>query len=385
MSFHHVLNWPDTTNTGGQFGYVWPPFQSRVRTVSKGELLNLRRLGFDFIRLTADPSIMIVNNSGDKWAFLQEHFKGVINSYINAGFVVLFDLHPVGVNPAYVPERLVGGVTSPEFVAYAELVGQVASALKDYPQKSIVFELMNEPGINSLSRASLWQPMLEALYKKARAAAPDLTLMLSGVQWSDYRSLDKVDISHFKDNNVFYTFHYYEPHIFTHQGADMHWVTQYMSGIHWPQSESGIAEIVDRAAVRINARTDLDQNAKTEQINTTIKELKALINGKYDADHIEKNFKIVADWADRNAIARDRIVLGEFGCSMQSNGEPVGPDRIAWLSTIRRTAEANGFPWCYWGYKSGNGDMKTTNGAMEFASPNGQVHPDLIEPLGLTS
>ncbi len=61
MNFHHLLNWPEVKENGARLDYVWPPFAAPAYELHDAELARLRMLGFDFLRVTAAPSIFIVS------------------------------------------------------------------------------------------------------------------------------------------------------------------------------------------------------------------------------------------------------------------------------------------------------------------------------------
>ena len=50
-----------------------------------------------------------------------------------------------------------------------------------------------------------------------RQGAPANTIIAAGARWDD--DDDMVFLEPLRDPNVIYVFHFYEPHIFTHQGA----------------------------------------------------------------------------------------------------------------------------------------------------------------------
>lgn len=374
VNFHHPLNWPETTTRNGRRDYVWPPFANDVHKTSDDELRRLKALGFDFIRVTVDPSILIVSE-GERRQFLADRIRSLVARLNAAGFAVVFDLHPVRVNPAYQPSALVQPGAE-AFAAYLRMVGQVATILKDFPPDRIVFELMNEPGLDKLSDAPRWQPMLEALHASARAAAPDLPLMLEGVMWSDRKALIGLDLAPFRSSNVLYTFHYYEPHSFTHQGVEND-VTSYCHDLAWPARAENVATVYSQAQQLVAANPRLSAAERADALTRTKFLLDQYLAAGHNAARIRSDFEEVAQWAKRNSIPADRVVLGEFGCVFSSNGRPLGQDRVSWLAAVRQTSEVMGFPWAYWAYKG--------YGGMELIDPAGTMHQELIGALGLNA
>ncbi len=75
------------------------------------------------------------------------------------------------------------------------------------------------------------------LLRTARAAAPQLTLVASGACGSMIAGLEALDPARLGDANLIYTFHFYEPYVFSHQGAP--WMTsepmyRYLNAVPWP-------------------------------------------------------------------------------------------------------------------------------------------------------
>ncbi len=60
INIHNALNWPQVEKGDGPTRYVWPPFREATNPVTDEEFRRLKAMGFDFIRVTVDPSIFIV-------------------------------------------------------------------------------------------------------------------------------------------------------------------------------------------------------------------------------------------------------------------------------------------------------------------------------------
>lgn len=81
----------------------------------------------------------------------------------------------------------------------------------------LVFELLNEV---VLPTSDPWNRLAHRVFEMIRAIDADRWLMVGGNEWSVPRSLKELEL--FKDERVFYTFHFYEPFPFTHQKA--YWI-----------------------------------------------------------------------------------------------------------------------------------------------------------------
>lgn len=346
VNLHQLLNWPEITEGGRDRAYVWPPFAQPSYSIRDSELAQLRAIGFDFLRVTADPGILI-SSTGDRGAFLLEHIRRVVTRLLGAGFKVVLDLHPVAANPPYAPVRVVE--RSPTFEAYCDMTGRVAGALADLPLDRFALELMNEPWLSSAAQQARWPKMLVALHDHARRAAPDLPLVLTGADWSSARALASLDPAPFRDSNVLYTFHYYDPHSFTHQGVEGD-ENAPVAGLGWPVSAAGAAEALQAALRRAEDAPGFGLQKRQELARAFQK----LAREPHGAGRIEADFDSVANWAQANAIPIERIFLGEFGCVSKAH-EVATPNRLEWLSAVRKAAEARRIPWALWAYKGYGG------------------------------
>ena len=140
---------------------------------------------------------------------------------------VIIDLHHTefdGKNPdAANPERLVN------------LWLRIAERFKNTDPEKVFFELRNEPHDMP---AETWRWQSEQMIKIVRETAPSHTLIVGFHDWNGRQAM--IDSQPFADKNLIYTFHYYHPFLFTHQGST------------WSGAE-GIEEI--------NARSPADDEA----------------------------------------------------------------------------------------------------------------------------
>lgn len=374
ISFHHLLNWPDVEGEGASLRYVWPPFAGAGHEIGAAELTALQRTGFDFVRLTVDPSIFIAATERQR-PDLERHAQGVVARLIEAGFAVVFDLHPVGVNPAYRPEALVDPAAPAPFAAYADMVGRVAGMLRGFAPDRLALELFNEPWIDDLAKTKRWQAMLERLHARARQSDPLRPLVLNGLQWDSLQGLLALDTRPFRGSNVLYTFHYYDPHAFTHQGVQGD--TRWLGGLAWPADDDNARTVLDTAVAAIEGDGTLSPEAKTEARDQTRRYIDTQLSSRPGPARVAEDFGAVSRWAAKQGVAPERIFLGEFGCVAASGGRPLGAARSNWLRTVRQASETAGFGWAYWAYKG--------FGGMQLVGEDGGFDAGTLAALGLPS
>lgn len=353
MNLHHLLNWPDTLPDRDPVEYVWPPFATPGYDISDAELARLKEMKLDFLRVTADPSLLLATR-GERRAEVLRIVKARVERLIGAGFTVIFDLHPVNVNPAFAPLKLVESVKCAALAAYGDVVEETARALHTLPHDRVAFELMNEPWLDGKEERARWQPMMEMLHRRARAGSKTLPLVLTGAAWSSIGALMELDVRPFAESNVLYTFHYYDPHTFTHQGVEGD-EAAYLSQLGWPAEHVNIAKVKQNAFATIGSLAQpAAQKAETRAV--TDKLLNDYELTAHNEQRLESDFDMLSGWLRRNNIPPTQVYLGEFGCvNAGFNKKPLGAERAAWLGKVRETAEKHGFGWALWAYKGYGG------------------------------
>src|ERR1019366_7906355 len=79
----------------------------------------------------------------------------------------------------------------------------------------VFFEILNEPEVSDPSR---WSGIQARVAAAIREAAPRHTIIATGPNYSDIQDL--LTLQPLADGNTIYNFHFYDPHAFTHQGAN---------------------------------------------------------------------------------------------------------------------------------------------------------------------
>jgi hypothetical protein len=350
INLHHLLNWPEVRPGRGEVTYVWPPFGTRRYQIEPWELQRFRKLGFDFVRLTVDPAIFLASDE-ERQAELRNLVVDRVRMLNDNELSVIVDLAPISQDPKFAPARIVTRDDPSVFFAYCASAAKLGASLAALPQDRVVFEPLNEPSLlsNELSR---WQSMAEMLHAKVRSAAPELALVMTGALWGHFKALLRLDTRPFRGSNLFYTFHYYDPHTFTHQGVASEGA-RYISGLRWPAVEAQ-EQAQARAAAAVVADSRLDAQSRQRWQAITHKLIADYYATGTSPEIINADFASVADWAKRNDIPSERILLGEFG--MTREGGANRNDRIKWITAVHAAAERHGFPWALWVYR-GTGGM----------------------------
>jgi aryl-phospho-beta-D-glucosidase BglC (GH1 family) len=380
VNIHHMLNWPAHENGVRTAGYVWPPFDSAPYQLSATTLEEIVGRGFTFVRLTVDPSIFLAAG-GPRRAELADIVMSRVDRFLAAGLEVVIDLHPVDENPAFPVERLTAE-NSPDTKAYTDTVQAVARELGRRPANRVALQLMNEPHPEDRDGPERWQKQQARLYEAARRSAPDLAVIVCGANWSSGHELTKLDLSPYRKGNVLFTFHYYEPHVFTHAGMPGAVPEYYVEDLVWPPNPAQANHVTQATVAEIAADPKLSSEAKTRVSAQARGKLGVYFSEVGGQARITRDFDEVAEWATTKGVPPNRILLGEFGAYYRAHETPEARTaRLAWLQAVRRAAEQRSFGWAVWVLL----DVSGASGGIGILPPNEVkgMDPGVVNALGL--
>ncbi len=101
----------------------------------------------------------------------------------------------------------------------ANLWKSVASYYAKNKRDNIFYELTNEPGIMDDIANSVWRDMAKEMLDSIRTVDTFHSVIYGDSRWYDIDKMIYSDRFAPEDGNIVYAFHFYEPFIFTHQGA----------------------------------------------------------------------------------------------------------------------------------------------------------------------
>ncbi len=308
-------------------GYTPEHFQAWT---TAEDIALIKSVGFDHVRLSVNPQPMFNEHEPNKIpADYLSSLDAAVKMILDHGLAVVIDLHPESDFKARLAK-------DDEFVErFADFWRALAAHYSTWDADRVFLEIMNEPEFTDRYR---WLGVQMKLAAAIRAGAPAHTIIAAGARWSDDDDLVFQEPLH--DPNVIYNFHFYEPHIFTHQGATWsayywHWVR----GLKYPSSP----ESAERVAALVP--DDVDR-------------LQVIRYGRdhWDAARIESEMKQAGEWARRRGVP---LVCNEFGV-YREYADP--EDRAAWLHDVRSALEHNGIGWAMWDYSGSFGVVTKKDG-----------------------
>ncbi|MBO0934164.1 cellulase family glycosylhydrolase [Fibrella aquatilis] len=306
--------------------------------IRKQRLADLAKAGFKTVRIPVCFGAWASVQPPYKWDTPDQLYApdSLVKWALANNLNVLIDLHHVEF------DRSIAGADTTARVNW--LWQQIAERYKTTDPEKVLFELRNEP--NGMTAAT-WRKQADVLIQTVRAIAPNHTLVVGFHDWNGRDAM--LQSEPFADPNIIYTFHFYDPFIFTHQGAT--WAGQGipdLKGIPFPATKG----------VTINVPASAKGTWVESAINNYANE------ATYDA--IYKSLSAAKAWSVAKNVP---IFLGEFG-SYNLNATPTS--RCQHAEAIYYALSKLQIPSAWWEWDGG---------FSMFGSNSTQIMPCMLEAL----
>lgn len=322
-------------NTGAWFAQVYDSKGYTKEHLQSWETADdialIKSMGFDNIRLSVNPEPMFRNKRPDEIpADYLTYLDSAVNMILDHGLAVVIDMHPESDFKA----KLVSN--QDDYVQqFADFWRALAKHYSTWDADRVFFEVLNEPEFKDRNQ---WAGVQAKLVAAIREGASQHTIIAAGANWSSDDELVVMETLH--DSNVIYNFHFYEPFLFTHQGAgwtsySVHWTR----GLHYPSTPESAAEV---------AATVPDPLYRLQ--------ITRYGQDRWNAERMEAEVNQVAEWGKQHNVP---VVCNEFGV-YRAHSNP--KDRTTWISDFRKTLEKHGIGWAMWDYDGGFGVVTKKDG-----------------------
>jgi endoglucanase len=289
------------------------PRQLQFAKFTRQDFINIKSLGCDVIRLPINLHFM-TNGSPDY--VLDPIFLNFLDSAVtwaeNLQIYLILDNHTF--DPSVDTDPSVEGTL-------IKVWQQMAGHYKDR-SGYILYEILNEPhGISDASWGLIQQHVIDAI----REIDTDHTIVVGGAGWNSYNNLHYLPV--YADNNLIYTFHFYDPFLFTHQGTS--WTDPSMeplSGIPFPYDADSMPELPSELT-----GTWIETSYNNYNEEGTVSKVKELLD-------------IAIDFKNTRNVP---VFCGEFGVYIPNSPHN---DRVIWYDSVRTYLETNNIPWTIWDY-----------------------------------
>ena len=325
-----------------QKGYTKEHFETWTTAQDIGLI---KAMNFDHVRLSVNPQPMFRRKQADQ---IPDDYLGYLDAAVrmilDQGLAVIIDIHP----DSDFKEKL---ASDNEFVEqFADYWRALARHYSSWNPDLVFFEILNEPEFKDRYR---WEGVQSKLAVAIREGAPAQTIIVAGANWSADNEL--LFIEPLRDPNIIYNFHFYDPHVFTHQGAN--WSTNYvhyLKGLPYPSTPENVQQAAALVPDAINRLSVIHYGMD-----------------HWNAARIDEEIAQIAAWGKRWNLP---LTCNEFGVYRKMASPK---DRAAWISDARTTLEKYNIGWTMWDYSGGFGVV---------VKQEGQAVPDevTVRALGRT-
>lgn len=290
---------------------TWNNSIPNLKVYDKQDFINIKNLGCDVVRIPVHFASFLTDKK-EVNPIIYEYLDKACDWAEELGMYIVIDNHSFNSGtyptPAKVEESLL--LLWPQIAAH-------------YKNRSnyIVYEILNEPQFGNKE----WEPIQKKALEAIRKVDKKHTVVVTGAEWSGLNAM--CSLQPLEDKNLIYTFHFYEPFIFTHQGAN--WgdpALQLLSNIPFPYNKDKMPEIPSDSKIS-SLRGQLANYPKTGNAPTLKKRLEQA------AAFSEKVGAPV--WCGEMGV-HDVAVLNE--------------DRNNWYKSVGAILSDLKMPFCVWGY-----------------------------------
>jgi hypothetical protein len=300
-----------------------PKPDSHYRTyMNDEEIALIRRLGLRHVRLCFSPQYLYDPANPEKpiaahLAVLEE----AIRRLHAHDLAVVLDPHNTNQRRLEDDPQWSGG--------YPTFWGALAASLRHISPEMLFFEVINEPVFNR--REAEWFALQERIVAAIRKSAPEHTIIATGPNWGGVDGLRK--LTPLSDRNVVYSFHFYDPFTFTHQGAT--WsgpVPPRLKGVPYPSSPEAVAGALSQI-------TDPEARRWVEDYGRQ----------RWDRERLKKRLSEALAWGQQHNVP---LYCGEFGVYPLVSP----PDsRRNWFRDFASVLKESGVGYAVWGWDDGFG------------------------------
>jgi len=202
---------------------------------------------------------------------------------------------------------------------FVQLWVRIVSEFASYD--NVAFELLNE--VVEKENADAWNALIKKTVTAIRDIAKEAPIIYGGIQWNSVKTLKLLEIP--EDENIIFTFHFYEPLLFTHQKA--YWVPNMdpKEDIFYPETMEYFCEKSKILGYQGEVVTKAE--AKTMGV-----------------EFVREMIQEAIDAAKKAGVG---LYCGEFGVIDQA---PLA-DTMRWFQDVHEVFEENQIGGAVWSYK----------------------------------
>ncbi len=289
--------------------------------ITEADIAKIASWGFDHVRLPIDYEVLEDEEGhikNDGYVIVER----VVNWCERHGLNIVLDLHKAyGYDFNDAGDSKKNNLFSDEGLQkrFIKLWDRISDYFCKYD--NVVFELLNE--VVEEDNADAWNRLIVKTVDVIRKNAPDTYIIYGGIQWNSAKTLKLLEKP--RDSKIIFTFHFYEPLLFTHQKA--YWVPT--MNPEWDIQYPGVME---------------DYVTKSRIIGDQGKAV-------YECGLDEVGTQLIDDFVQHAIKAAENagvgLYCGEFGVIDQAPVE----DTKRWFDDVNEVFSKYNIRFCIWNYK----------------------------------
>lgn len=208
------LGFKKGVNLGGWFSQCDYSEERLNNFITEADFEKIAALGFDHVRIPIDYNV-IQNPDGTMRPDGLGRIDAALALCDKYGLKAVLDLHKT---PGYsfdAGEKEAGFFESESYQERFYWIWETLAEWFAGMSDRVAFELLNE--VTEARFLPAWKHISRECVRRIRFFAPDTIILLGSYNWNSARTVPELDAPY--DDKMVYNFHFYEPHVFTHQGA----------------------------------------------------------------------------------------------------------------------------------------------------------------------
>ncbi|GJM28353.1 MAG: hypothetical protein DHS20C17_09880 [Cyclobacteriaceae bacterium] len=320
---------------------VASPYQIQLGKYTLEDFTQIQSLGCDVIRLPINLHAM-AGRAPDY--ILDPLFLDFLDQTVDMaemlGIYLILDNHTF--DPAVGTDPNIGTILEKVWTQMAEHY--------QHRTEFLIYEVLNEPhDISDQQWNSIQQGVVDAI----RSVDDTHYIVIGPAGWNSFHNLDAMPV--YAQEKLIYTFHFYDPFIFTHQGAS--WTDPSMAPlgqVPFPYDANNMPAFPGALT-----GTWLESAFNDYPSTGTVTNVKSMID-------------IAVAFRNQRGVP---IYCGEFGAYIPNSNQA---ERVVYYETVRSYLEEKDIPWTMWDYHGGFGIFREGgNGLFEH-----DLNTELLEALG---
>lgn len=290
--------------------------------ITENDIVNIADLNFDHVRLPIDYEV-IENEDGSEIRENYHFIDDTLSWCKKRGLKVILDVHKTWgyfFDDAGVEGRNTLFDSPQAQDRFVSLWDRLSARYEKY-HDFVAYELLNE--VVNPEYCKPWNELIKRTVSVIRKNAPDTTIVYGGVEWNSAGTLKLLEDP--ADDNTIFTFHYYEPLLFTHQKAPWVPTISQQLKVHYPDDMAWYKKESEKIGLQgmpcVNCEAD-----------------------SMGVDFHEKMIKSALDVKKEKNIT---LYCGEFGVIDRADED----DAIRWYRDILNLFEKYDIGYALWSYK----------------------------------